>query len=311
MNLTKTAIVNQITNKANELGFMAVGFSKAEFLQTDAKHLSNWLSKKFHAGMEYMTNNFDKRTNPAKLVEGTKCIISLIHNYYPNETPLNPDAPKIARYAYGRDYHIIIKKKLKILFQFIKEKLIPELEGRYFVDSAPVMEKTIAKQAGLGWIGKNSNLINPKFGSFFFISEIFINIDLPSSSPINDHCGNCTKCIDACPTSAIISPRIIDSNKCISYQTIENKNTIPPELKGLFNNWVFGCDICQEVCPWNNKSIPHNEPAFNPPKKLMKLTNEQWYQLNEISFNELFKGSAVNRTRFSGISRNLHFIRKN
>lgn len=308
MDLIHQHIGNQIKEKATSMGFLAVGFSPAKKLLEARDALSDWLDKGYHASMEYMNNHFEKRIDPSQLVENSKSVISLLYNYYPSQRPNNNNAPKIARYAYGKDYHKVLKKKLKHLYQYIKTELYPDLEGRYFVDSAPILERSLAQKAGLGWIGKNSLLINPKFGSYFFICELIVNLDLPSSPKINNYCGGCSKCIEACPTNAIVSPGVIDSNQCISYQTIENKDEIPTELKGKFNNWVFGCDICQEVCPWNRKASPTNEVAFYPTKRLLDLTKEEWLNINETDFDSLFEGSAVKRTKYTGLKRNLNFI---
>jgi epoxyqueuosine reductase len=308
MNLTKLSIANSIELKAKELGFLEVGFSKAEHLGSHANQLTSWLENGYHAQMQYMANHFDKRTNPQRLVEGTKTIISLLHNYYPSQQPTNTDKPKIARYAYGKDYHKVLKKKLKTLYEYIQSDLYPDLNGRYFVDSAPVLERALAYNSGLGWVGKNSNLIHPKHGSYFFISEIFVNFELPYGKPLNDYCGGCTKCIDACPTKAIIAPKTIDANRCISYLTIENKEEIDTQFSGLFQNWVFGCDICQEVCPWNRKAQPHSEPAFEPNEKFLSMTNDDWMQLTEDEYNEQFLGSPLMRTKYEGMMRNVRFV---
>ena len=308
MQLTQQILAEKIKDKALDLGFLSVGFTSSDLLSEDASHLSEWLGNGYHAEMKYMENHFEKRINPKKLVEGSYSVISLLYNYFPKSQSSNQESPKIARYAYGRDYHKVLRKKLKQLFIYIKSELAPGLEGRYFIDSGPVLERTLARKAGLGWIGKNSMLIHPKFGSFFFICEMLINIELPANGILNDYCGGCTKCIDACPTNAIVSPKVIDSNKCISYHTIENKNEIPLELKGSFQNWIFGCDICQEVCPWNRKSKPHHEPDFDPQNNILNMTRKDWHNLSEEDFESLFYNSAIKRTKYSGLKRNLNFI---
>jgi epoxyqueuosine reductase len=246
--------------------------------------------------------------DPRLLVDGAKSVVSLLLNYYTEEKQSDFSAPKISKYAYGEDYHDVIKEKLRQLMQFIETE-IGEVSGRVFVDSAPVMDKAWAKKSGLGWIGKNSNLIHPKSGSFFFIAELIIDLELEADGPIKDYCGTCTKCIDACPTDAIIEPYVVDGSKCISYLTIELKDTLlPNEFKGKMDNWAFGCDICQDVCPWNRFSLLHNEPRFNPSKNLLQLSNNDWQDLSEEVFNELFKLSAVKRTKFDGLKRNIDFL---
>ncbi len=287
-------------------GFFKCGISKAEYLKEDSEKYKNWLNNGFHAEMKYMENYFEKRLDPRKLVEGAKSIISLLFPYYPQELQ-NPEAPIISKYAYGEDYHHVIKDKLKLLFNFINNN-IKEISGRYFVDSAPVAEKVWAQKSGLGWIGKNSNLIT-KTGSFFFISELIIDLDLEYDSQSENHCGNCTKCIDSCPTNAIVEPYIVDSNKCISYLTIENKAEIPKSFKGKFQNRVFGCDICQDVCPFNKKAIKHNEARFLPHPEFIKMKKEDFEMLKKEGFNNFFKKSALKRTKYTGFRRNLHFLK--
>lgn len=261
-----------------------------------------------HGEMGYMANHFDKRLDPRKLVEGAKSVITVLLNYYPSETQKDREAPKISKYAYGNDYHHVIKGKLRELVNFIHEN-IGEVDGRAFVDSAPVMDKAWAAKAGLGWVGKNSNLINPKNGSFFFIGELILDIELEPDQPIRDHCGTCTACIDACPTEAIIQPYVVDGSKCISYFTIELKDAIPTSMKSQFDNWAFGCDVCQDVCPWNRFSKPHSEPQFNPHPDMLEMTKKDWEELTEEVFQKVFQKSAVKRAKFSGLKRNIYFLR--
>ena len=296
-----------IKEEAHRLGFSFVGFSKADFLEEEAPRLEKWLKDKQHGEMSYMENNFDKRLDPRLLVEGSKSVISLLYNYHSDQTQSDPTAPKISTYAYGDDYHFVVKHKLKTLLYFIEEK-IGKVDARVFTDSAPVLEKAWAKKAGLGWIGKNANLINKNQGSYFFIAQIILDLDLSYDSPIQDYCGTCTKCIDACPTGAVIQPYVVDGSKCISYFTIELKEAIPQEVKGKMDNWMFGCDICQQVCPWNSFSLQHNEPAFNPHPDLLSMTKGDWEDLQEETFKELFKKSSVKRTKFAGLIRNITFL---
>jgi len=297
-----------IKEEAHRLGFSFVGFSKADFLEEEAPRLEKWLKEKQHGEMSYMENNFDKRLDPRLLVEGSKSVISLLYNYYSDQKQSDPTAPKISTYAYGEDYHFVIKRKLKSLLHFIQDN-VGQVDARVFTDSAPVLDRAWAKKAGLGWIGKNANLINKNQGSYFFIAEIILDLDLIYDSPVQDYCGSCTKCIDACPTGAIIQPYVVDGSKCISYFTIELKEAIPQELKGKMDNWMFGCDICQQVCPWNSFSLQHNEPAFNPHPDLLSMTKGDWKGLQEDTFKELFRRSAVKRTKFSGLKRNITFLK--
>lgn len=296
-----------IKQEAKRLGFDFCGISKAEFLEEEAPRLESWLKNGMHGKMEYMENHFDKRLNPKLLVDDAKSVVSLMYNYYPEQIQ-NTKAPKISKYAYGKDYHDVIKEKLKEFLNTLKEK-IGDITGRAFVDSAPVLDKAWAKKSGLGWIGKNANLINKQQGSFFFIAELIIDIELEYDGPIQDYCGTCTKCIDACPTSAIVEPFIVDGSKCISYLTIELKDAIPNEFKNKMDNWAFGCDVCQDVCPWNRFSVPHNETDFNNQTGLLNLNNEEWHELTEETFNVIFKHSAVKRTKYKGLKRNLEFIK--
>ena len=297
-----------IKREIKRLGFDYCGISKADFLEEEAPRLENWLKNNMHGKMEYMQNHFDKRLDPRLLVPNSKSVISLLLNYFPEEKQKDETAPKISKYAFGMDYHFVIKEKLNALLEFIREN-IGEIDGRAFVDSAPVLDKAWAKKSGLGWIGKNSNLINKNSGSFYFIAELIIDLELDYDKEIKDYCGTCTRCIDACPTSAIVAPYVVDGSKCISYFTIELKENIPSEMKGKFDNWVFGCDICQDVCPWNSFSKPHKEPYFNPKTELLEMTKKDFYELSEETFKRVFKDSAVKRTKFSGLKKNLDFIK--
>ncbi|WBL22016.1 tRNA epoxyqueuosine(34) reductase QueG [Zunongwangia sp. HRR-M8] len=303
----KAKYTNLIKEEAKRLGFMSCGISKAEFLEQEAPRLEEWLNKNRNGKMYYMENHFDKRLDPTKLVEGSKSVISLLLNYYPNQTQ-NCDSYKISKYAYGRDYHFVIKDKLKSLLKFIQDE-IGEVEGRAFVDSAPVLDKAWAAKSGLGWIGKNSNLLSKKAGSFFFIAELIVDLDLEYDTPVTDHCGTCTACIDACPTDAIVEPYKVDGSKCISYFTIELKDELPNSFKNTFDDWMFGCDICQDVCPWNRFSKPHNEPLFDPHPDLLKFDKKDWEEITKETFNEIFRKSAVKRTKFEGLKRNISFIK--
>lgn len=298
---------NIIRKEAYRLGFQFVGFSKAEFLSEEAPRLEKWLKSGGHGKMSYMENHFDKRLDPTLLVPGAKTVVSLLLNYFPEENQ-REDSPQISKYAYGTDYHSVIKEKLFALLDYIREN-IGNIEGRAFVDSAPVLDRAWAKKSGLGWIGKNTNLINPRAGSFFFLAELIIDLELKYDGPLKDYCGTCTRCIDACPTDAITEPYVVDGSKCISYYTIELKENIPADQKGKFNNWVFGCDICQDVCPWNRFSKPHAEPMFNNTTGLLDLSSEEWQEMTKETFDRVFKGSAVKRTKYSGLKRNLEFLK--
>lgn len=289
---------------------MFCGIAKAEFLADEAPRLETWLKNGLHGEMRYMENHFDKRLDPRLLVDGAKSVISLCLNYYPGHQQVDPHAPKISKYAYGADYHSVIKNKLKQLLEIINEE-IGEVHGRAFVDSAPVLDKAWAKRSGLGWIGKNTNLINAKTGSFFFLAELIVDIDLEYDvAPVADHCGTCTRCIDACPTEAIAAPYVVDGSRCISYLTIELKKEIPAEFKGKMDNWMFGCDICQDVCPWNKFSMLHSEAAFHPHPDLHGMTSREWEDITEDIFTKVFKNSAVKRTKFSGLKRNIAFLKE-
>ncbi len=310
MPLDKSLITVKIKEEAIKLGFLFCGVSKAEFLEKEAPRLENWLQNNQHGQMKYMENHFDKRLDPRLLVDDAKSVISLGMNYYTDLRQSDPESPKLSTYAYGKDYHIVIKEKLKVLIDFIKQHT-GEINGRAFVDSAPVMDKAWAEKAGLGWIGKNTNLINKKKGSFFFLAELILDMELEYDiTPATDHCGTCTRCIDACPTEAIIAPYLLDASKCISYLTIELKDEIPAEFKGKMDNWMFGCDICQDVCPWNKFSILHQQQAFNPPPELLAFRKKDWEEITEDVFQKLFKGSAVKRTKFEGLRRNITFLNK-
>lgn len=297
-----------IKQKANELGFFYCGFSKAGFLVDEAPKLERWLTEGQHGKMSYMENHFDKRLDPTKLVEGSNSVISLLLNYYPSESQTEC-APKISKYAYGEDYHLVIKDKLKLLVESMKEE-IGDIQGRVFVDSAPVMDKAWAKKAGLGWLGKNTNLIHPKEGSFFFIAEIISDLSFTQDPPMRDYCGTCSKCLDACPTNALATPYQIDASRCISYLTIELKDQlIPQQFNESMENWMFGCDICQDVCPWNRFSKAHQEKRFNPDFELLNLNTNDWQALTSDHFEILFKNSAIKRTGFQGLKRNINFLK--
>ena len=304
---TKTKYTQLIKTEAKRLGFLSCGISKAQFLEEEAPRLEKWLNKNMHGQMSYMQNHFDKRLDPTKLVEDSKSVISLLLNYYPEQTQTE-DSYKLSKYAYGTDYHFVIKDKLKQLLAFINEE-IGEVYGRAFVDSAPVLDKAWAAKSGLGWIGKHSNLLSQKTGSFYFIAELIIDLELDYDNPTTDHCGTCTACIDACPTQAIVEPYVVDGSKCISYFTIELKDELPSNMKDKFDDWMFGCDVCQDVCPWNRFSKPHNEPLFNPHPELLSMTKNDWQDITKDVFNKLFKNSAVKRTKFSGLQRNINFLK--
>jgi len=308
--MSKKAVYAQsIKTEAKRLGFLSCGISKAEFLEEEAPRLESWLHQNKHGKMHYMENHFDKRLDPSLLVEGSKSVISLTYNYYIDKLQQDPNAPKISKYAYGLDYHYVIKDKLNQLLEFIKEE-IGDVHGRAFVDSAPIMEKAWAKKSGLGWIGKNSNLITQKVGSFYFISELIVDLDLEVDHAVTDHCGSCTACIDACPTEAITEPFQVDGSKCISYFTIELKDNIPNEMKGKLDHWAFGCDVCQDVCPWNRFSKQHSEPLFNPKPELLSMTKNDWEEITQETFNKVFKKSAVKRTKYTGLKRNIKFLKE-
>ena len=297
-----------IKTKAKTLGFMSCGISKAGFLEEEAPNLENWLNKNMNGEMSYMERNFDMRLNPTKIVEGAKSVISLTYNYYTEKTYKDSNF-KISKYAYGDDYHHVIKNKLKDLFEYIKEKT-GDINGRVFVDSAPILERAWAKKSGLGWIGKNTNLISKKNGSFFFLCEVILDLELEYDHIETDHCGSCTACIDACPTNAIVEPYVVDGSKCISYYTIELKNNIPDYAKNTYDDWIFGCDICQDVCPWNRFSKPHQEPLFNSNDEFLSISKNDWIEMTKETFNKVFKNSPIRRAGFDGIKRNIEFIKR-
>lgn len=297
-----------IKKEAARLGFLSCGISKAGFLEEEAPRLEKWLKEGRHGKMAYMENHFDKRLDPTKLVPGAKSVISLLLNYYPEETQ-RPDSFKLSKYAYGTDYHFVIKDKLKALLGFIQEE-IGEVHGRAFVDSAPVLDKAWAAKSGLGWIGKNSNLLSKQVGSFFFVAELIVDLELEYDTPVTDHCGSCTACIDSCPTQAIVAPYVVDGSRCISYLTIELRDEIPSEFKEQMEGWMFGCDVCQDVCPWNRFSKAHSEPLFNPNQKLLNQSYTDWEEITEEVFRELFKKSAVKRAGFKGLKRTIDFIKE-
>jgi len=296
-----------IKTEAKRLGFLSCGISKAGFLEEEAPRLEQWLNNHHHGEMAYMENHFDKRLDPTKLVDGAKSVVSLLYNYYPS-TQQNSETYKISKYAYGKDYHFVVKDKLKTLLQHVQNE-IGEVHGRVFVDSAPVLDKAWAAKSGLGWMGKHSNLLTKEVGSFYFIAEMILDLDLEYDTPVTDHCGTCTACIDACPTQAIVEPYVVDGSKCISYFTIELKNEIPTAFHGKLDDWMFGCDVCQDVCPWNRFSKPHNEPLFNPHPELLSMGKKEWQEITEEVFQELFRKSAVKRTKFSGLKRNIAFLK--
>ncbi|PWJ57137.1 epoxyqueuosine reductase [Dyadobacter jejuensis] len=298
-----------VKQKAQEIGFDFCGISKAEFLEQEAPRLEQWLDRAAHGQMHYMANHFDKRLDPRKLVDGARSVISVLLNYYPEHVRSEgPEDLKISKYAYGVDYHYVLKEKMAQLVEAIEVE-IGEVQGRVFVDSAPVMDKAWAAKSGLGWIGKNANLINRSMGSFFFIGEIICDLELEPDGAIRDYCGNCTRCLDACPTDAISEPYVVDGNKCISYYTIELKEAIPEDAKGKFENWIFGCDVCQDVCPWNRFSSPHQTPGFTPSIAFMELTDADFIEITSEVFSKVFKNSPIKRTKFSGLKRNIGFVR--
>ncbi|GAB3257504.1 tRNA epoxyqueuosine(34) reductase QueG [Larkinella harenae] len=298
-----------IKAKASELGFDFCGVSRAEFLEEEAPRLETWLRQNQHGQMGYMANHFDKRLDPRLLVDGAKSVVTVLLNYFPNKTVVQQeDGYKISKYAYGTDYHFVIKDKLKDLLTFVHEE-IGAVNGRVFVDSAPVMDKAWAKRSGLGWMGKHTNLITREMGSFVFIGEMILDLDLEADGPMADYCGTCTRCVDACPTDAITQPYGVDGSKCISYYTIELKEAIPDEVKGKFENWIFGCDICQDVCPWNRFARPHRTPAFDPNPALTEFSKSDWEDITQDVFSEIFRRSAVKRTKLEGLRRNITFVK--
>ena len=300
---------NFIKEQAKRLGFLECGIAKADFLEEEAPRLEKWLQNGHHGEMHYMENHFDKRLDPRLLVDGAKSVISLSYNYFPSEVQ-QEGSYKISKYAYGQDYHHIIKDKLRELLQLINDE-IGEVSGRCFVDSAPVLERAWATKSGLGWNGKHSLLIQKQQGSFFFLAELIIDLELEYDVPFKtDHCGSCTRCIDACPTQAILPNNTVDGSKCISYLTIELKDAIPTGFEGQLQDWMFGCDVCQDVCPWNRFSKPHEESLFAPQESLLDMTKRDWQELTQETFSKVFKKSAVKRTKFSGLTRNINFLKK-
>jgi len=296
-----------VKNKARELGFAHVGIARAERLDQDADQLRNWLDDGKHGTMRWMENWFEKRVDPRKLVPGAKSVIVLTHNYFSEKNQSDRRAPRIARYARGKDYHWVLKQKLWQLLDLLKQE-VGDFSGRAFVDSAPVLERAWAARAGVGWIGKNSLLLHPDDGSFFFLSELIVDIELEYDEPIADQCGSCTMCMTSCPTQAIVEPRIVDARRCISYLTIEHRGELPDIFKSHMENWMFGCDICQDVCPYNRKATPHDEALLEPDEKMLQMTWEDWQNLDRTTFNRLFKGTAVTRTRYQGLKRNIEFL---
>ncbi len=303
---TNTQIVK---NTASLLGFDFCGIATAGFLDNDARRLETWLNKGMHGNMQYMEKHFDMRTDPSKLVPGAKSVITLLLNYFP-ENFQDTNVPKVAKYAYGKDYHEVIREKLNNFLYLLREK-IGEINGRGFVDSAPVLERSWAQKSGLGWIGKNGNLINKKQGSFFFIASLITDLPLQADdASVKDYCGTCTRCIDECPTDAILPDKVVDGSKCISYFTIELKDALIPEkMKGKFDDWLFGCDVCQDVCPWNSFSKKTNEEAFIPTNEILHFTYKDWDELTEEKFKIVFKNSPLKRTKYSGIKKNLQFLK--
>lgn len=306
--MTSQAHSNLVKQLASELGFEHCGIAKAMFLDEDAKRLESWLNNSFHGNMQYMENYFDLRVDPTKIVPGAKSVITLLKNYYPAQQS-NSETPKISKYAWGKDYHEVIRQQLKEFLFRLQEK-IGTINGRGFVDSAPVLERSWATKSGLGWIGRNGNLITKQSGSFFFIATLIVDIELEYDDPFaKDYCGSCTRCIDACPTGAILDNKVINGSKCISYYTIELKDAlIPQEMQGKFDNWMFGCDVCQDVCPWNRFSKPNTEPAFTPIPEILNLSTSEWESMTEEQFKQTFKDSPLKRTKWKGIQRNLKFI---
>ncbi|MEN9445373.1 MAG: hypothetical protein RIS47_2264 [Bacteroidota bacterium] len=298
----------QIKNKAAELGFLACGFAQATRLDAQEAPLAAYLKRGAQGKMAYLENHFEMRLDPRLLVPGAKTVISLAYNYYSDEKQVDVTAPKISKYAYGADYHFVVKDKLAALMAYIRS-VVGDFDGRAFVDSAPLLERAWAVRAGLGWVGKNGNVINPNVGSFFFLAEIVLSVDFKSDLPfVANHCGNCTRCMDACPTAAIVSPGMVDGKKCVSYFTIELRDEIPTEMKGKFAGWMFGCDICQDVCPWNRRAKPHTEPLFLPNPKLLTMAKDDWANISALIFDEIFRKSAVKRTKYAGLVRNIAFL---
>jgi len=308
LNSKKAQYTRLIKAEAQRLGFMSCGIAQAGFLEEEAPRLESWLKQNRNGEMRYMESHFDKRLDPTLLVPGAKSVVSLLLNYYP-EDKQREDSFKISKYAYGTDYHFVIKDKLKALLEHIRAA-IGEIDGRAFVDSAPVLDKAWAAKSGLGWVGKHSNLLTKQVGSFYFIAELIIDLELEYDTPVTDHCGSCTACIDACPTQAIVDPYVVDGSKCISYYTIELKNEIPNYAQDKMDDWMFGCDVCQDVCPWNRFSKPHAEPLFNPKPEILQNSKSEWRELTQEVFSEIFRKSPVKRTKYSGLMRNIEFLDK-
>ena len=307
--MNSLSLSQYIKRKAKEIGFDSCGMAKAECLDDEAKILETWLNQGMHGKMAYMENHFEKRIDPRKLVDGARSVISLSYNYFTEEKQNDEQAPKIAMYAFGKDYHEVVREKLELLYNYIREE-VGNINGRCFVDSAPVLERAWAQRSGVGWVGKNTNILTKRRGSFFFLAEIILDVELEYDSPVKDYCGSCTKCIDACPTNAIYEPYKVDGSKCISYFTIELKDEIlPAGYKGKFENWMFGCDICQQVCPINAQSSNHKEPQFEPRPELLAMSRKDWEELREETYKRIFQHSAVKRTRFKGIQRNIEFLK--
>ena len=304
----KQKLTNFIKSKSVDLGFISCGISKADFLEEEAANLENWLKNEMHGEMSYMERNFDMRLDPRKILNGAKSVISLTYNYYTDKLQKDENF-KISKYAFGTDYHFVIREKLKNLLFLIREK-VGDINGRVFVDSAPILERAWAKKSGLGWIGKNTNLISKNVGSFFFLCEIIVDIELDYDYSTTDHCGTCTACIDACPTNAIVEPYKVDGSRCISYLTIELKENMPEYAKDSYDKWIFGCDICQDVCPWNKFSKPHNEPLFNADEKFLSMSKNEWLEITKETFDKVFKDSPVKRTGYNGLKRNIKFIKR-
>jgi len=307
MNGNQSKYTAMIKSEAQRLGFLSCGISKAGFLEEEAPRLERWLKNGMHGEMHYLEDYFDKRLDPTLLVDDSKSVISLLLNYYPPEIQ-NEGSYKISKYAYGKDYHNVIKKKVKKLLNYVKAE-IGDVSGRAFVDFAPVMDKAWAAKSGLGWIGKNSNLLTQKVGSFYFIAELIIDLELDYDHATTDHCGSCTACIDACPTEAIVAPYVVDGSKCISYYTIELQDNLPTEMKGKFDDWMFGCDVCQDVCPWNKFSKAHSEPLFKPYPELLSYTKKDWEEITQETFEKVFTNSPLKRAKLSGLKRNIDFLK--
>jgi epoxyqueuosine reductase len=308
MNATAQTHTDMLRQEAQRLGFSFVGISRAEQMDEEARRLEAWLNQGLHGQMQYMENHFDLRTDPRKLVPGARSVVSLLYNYHNPDKQQDPQAPKISQYAYGEDYHFVLKRKLKDLLAYVQEQ-IGEVSGRCFVDSAPVLERDWARRSGVGWVGKHTLLIHPRAGSYFFLAELILDLELIADGPIKDYCGTCRRCIDACPTQAIAPEGyLLDASRCISYLSIELKEAIPDEFRGQLENWMFGCDVCQEVCPWNRFSSRHEEPAFEPAEELLPMRREEWLELTEEVFRRVFRKSAVKRTKYAGLMRNIRFL---